>query len=236
MNGSPNGTLNGDPLLTIPEETPAFESGTASWPRAAGVPSAHARSRSAVESGTAALAEPGTLGPAARCTSSRRRPITIVAALNLSGHNNREARTIARALELGVSEFGATYFRSKSARCSFGAFSLSWWRQRAARRPRRGEALRSSRISPAMASAPTCRRSCRRAPREPQLEYQLEALLAGKMPDKGEKNKKQDGRGMFSRRFGFGRVCVSLQEPQNQKRLASLRKTLGLPTQQSMPK
>ena len=38
-----------------------------------------------------------------------------VAQLNLTGHNNREARTIARAVELGVSEYEAGYLASKAA-------------------------------------------------------------------------------------------------------------------------
>ena len=38
-----------------------------------------------------------------------------VAQLNLTGHNNREARTIARAVELGVCELGAGYLALKAA-------------------------------------------------------------------------------------------------------------------------
>ena len=114
-----------------------------------------------------------------------------VAALNLSGHNNREARTLARALELGVSEFGAAYFGSKSAEVQLrrllaimvaaaSGSTAEAWRGASQLEDLPGDGIGAN--LPAVVQK-SLRESLK-------LEYQLEALLAGKMPDKGEKNKK----------------------------------------------
>jgi len=77
----------------------------------------------------------------------------------------------------------------KRRRFNFGVSSLSWWLRRADQLPRRGasqlEDLPGDGIG---ANLPAVvQKSLRESLK---LEYQLEALLAGKMPDKGEKNKK----------------------------------------------
>ena len=109
----------------------------------------------------------------------------------MSGHNNREARTLARALELGVFEFGATYFGSKSAEVQLrrllaimvaaaSGSTAEAWRGASQLENLPGDGIGAN--LPAVVQK-SLRESLK-------LEYQLEALLAGKMPDKGEKNKK----------------------------------------------
>ena len=108
-----------------------------------------------------------------------------VAQLNLTGHNNREARTLARALELGVSEFGAAYFGSKSAEVQLrrllaimvaaaSGSTAEAWRGASQLEDVPGDGIGAH--LPAVVQK-SLRESLK-------LEYQLEGLLAGKMPDK----------------------------------------------------
>ena len=196
MNGTPSGTPNGNPLPTIPEETPAFESGNGQGPRPRAPQVSpqltHAAAR-LLNPGPPPLRNPERWGTsiALHILQEKSSITDWVAALNLSGHNNREARTLARALELGVSEFGATYFGSKSAEVQLrrllaimvaaaSGSTAEAWRGASQLEDLPGDGIGAN--LPAVVQ---------KSPRESfKLEYQLEALLAGKMPDKGEKNKK----------------------------------------------
>ena len=109
---------------------------------------------------------------------------------NLTGHNGREARTIARAVELGVSEYGAGYLASKSAEVQLrrllaicvaaksGSTAKAW------RAASLLEELPSDGIGGILPSV------VNKALREQlKLELQIESMLEGKMPEKGEKPK-----------------------------------------------
>jgi len=191
-----NGTPNGNPLPTIPEETPAFESGNGRGPRPRAPQVSpqltHAAAR-LLNPGPPPLQNPERWGTsiALHILQEKSSITDWFAALNLSGYNNREARTIARALELGVSEFGATYFGSKSAEVQLrrllaimvaaaSGSTAEAWRGASQLEDLPGDGIGAN--LPAVVQK-SLRESLK-------LEYQLEALLAGKMPDKGEKNKK----------------------------------------------
>ena len=109
---------------------------------------------------------------------------------NPTGHNGREARTIARAVELGVSEYGAGYLASKSAEVQLrrllaicvaaksGSTAKAW------RAASLLEELPSDGIGGILPSV------VNKALREQlKLELQIESMLEGKMPEKGEKPK-----------------------------------------------
>ena len=109
---------------------------------------------------------------------------------NLTGHNGREARTIARAVELGVSEYGAGYLASKSAEVQLrrllaicvaaksGSTAKAW------RAASLLEELPSDGIGGILPSV------VNKALREQlKLELQIESMLEGKMPERGEKPK-----------------------------------------------
>ena len=191
-----NSTPNGNPLPTIPEETPAFESGNGQGPRPRAPQVSpqltHAAAR-LLNPGPPPLRNPERWGTsiALHILQEKSSITDWVAALNLSGHNNREARTLARALELGVSEFGAAYFGSKSAEVQLrrllaimvaaaSGSTAEAWRGASQLEDLPGDGIGAN--LPAVVQK-SLRESLK-------LEYQLEALLAGKMPDKGEKNKK----------------------------------------------
>ena len=190
MNGTPNGTPNGNPLPTIPEETPAFEpgNGRGPGPRAPQVSPqlTHAAAR-LLNPGPPPLRNPERWGTniALHILQEKSSITDWVAALNLSGHNNREARTLARALELGVSEFGAAYFGSKSAEVQLrrllaimvaaaSGSTAEAWRGASQLEDLPGDGLGAN--LPAVVQK-SLRESLK-------LEYQLEGLLAGKMPEK----------------------------------------------------
>ena len=108
-----------------------------------------------------------------------------VVQLNLTGHNNREARTIARAVELGVSEYGAGYLASKAAEVQLrrllaimvaaqSGSTAEAWRGASQLEDVPGDGIGAH--LPAVVQK-SLRESLK-------LEYQLEGLLAGKMPDK----------------------------------------------------
>ena len=152
-----------------------------------------------------------------------------VAQLNLTGHNNREARTLARAVELGVSEYGAGYLGSKAAEVQLrrllaimvaaqSGSTADAWRGASQLEDLPGDGIGAN--LPAVVQK-SLRESLK-------LEYQLEALLAGKMPDKGEKDKKWDGRERCSRCLGFLVHRLAGSRAAIQKRMSSVRTRLGL--------
>ena len=113
-----------------------------------------------------------------------------VAQLNMTGHNNREARTIARAVELGVSEYGAEYFGSKAAEvqlrrllaimiASQSGSTAGAWRGASQLEDLPGDGIGAH--LPAVVQ-----KSLREGLK---LGLQLESMLAGKMPEKGDKKK-----------------------------------------------
>ena len=188
--------MNGAPLEAIPEEGPAKGSGKGQTPlpRAPEVSPqiAHAAAR---------LLTPGPppLRNSERWGSSialhilqEKSSITDwVDREALTGHNGREARTIARALELGVSEYGAGYLGSKPAEVQLrrllaicvaaksGSTAKAW------RAASLLEDLPSDSLGGVLPSA------VNKALREQlKLELQLESMLEGKLPEKGEKGPK----------------------------------------------
>ena len=103
----------------------------------------------------------------------------------LSGHNDREARTIARAVELGVNEMGAGFLASKSAEVMLRrllAITI------AARSGSTAEAWRAASMLedlPSDGLGGMLPSSVNKSLREQlKLELQLETMLAGKLPEK----------------------------------------------------
>ena len=103
----------------------------------------------------------------------------------LSGHNDREARTIARAMEVGVNEMGAGFLASKSAEVLLRrllAITI------AARSGSTAEAWRAASMLEDLPSdglggmlPAVVNKSLRE---QLKLELQLESMLAGKLPEK----------------------------------------------------
>ena len=182
--------MNGTPLPTEEPETTPQQSGKGGAPlqRAPEVPPqlAHAAAR-LLNPGPPPLRNPERWGAsiALHILQEKSSITDWFAALNLSGYNNREARTIARALELGVSEFGAAYFGSKSAEVQLrrllaimvaaqSGSTAEAWRGASQLEDLPGDGIGAN--LPAVVQK-SLRESLK-------LEYQLEGLLAGKMPDK----------------------------------------------------
>ena len=105
--------------------------------------------------------------------------------LKLSGHNDREARTIARALELGVNEYGAGYLASKPAEVSLrrllaiciaakGGSTAQAWRAASLLEDLPGDGL--------LAVLPVAVHKKLRE--ELKQDLQLEHMLSGKLPPK----------------------------------------------------
>ena len=105
--------------------------------------------------------------------------------LKLTGHNDREARTIARALELGVNEYGAGYLASKPAEVSLrrllaiciaakGGSTAQAWRAASLLEDLPGDGL--------LAVLPVAVHKKLRE--ELKQDLQLEHMLSGKLPPK----------------------------------------------------
>ena len=105
--------------------------------------------------------------------------------LKLTGHNDREARTIARALELGVNEYGAGYLASKPAEVSLrrllaiciaakGGSTAQAWRAASLLEDLPGDGL--------LAVLPVAVHKKLRE--ELKQDLQLEQMLSGKLPPK----------------------------------------------------
>ena len=105
--------------------------------------------------------------------------------LKLSGHNDREARTIARALELGVNEYGAGYLASKPAEVSLrrllaiciaakGGSTAQAWRAASLLEDLPGDGLLA--VLPAAVH--------KKLREELKQDLQLEHMLSGKLPPK----------------------------------------------------
>ena len=105
--------------------------------------------------------------------------------LKLSGHNDREARTIARAVELGVNEMGAGFLASKSSEVLLRrllAITIA---------ARSGSTVEAWRAASMLEDLPSdglggvLPSVVNKALREQlKLELQLETMLAGKLPEK----------------------------------------------------
>ena len=188
--------MNGAPLEPIPEEGPAKGSGKGQTPlpRAPEVSPqiAHAAAR-LLTPGPPPLRNSERWGSsiALHILQEKSSVMDWVVQLNLTGHNNREARTIARAVELGVSEYGAGYLASKAAEVQLrrllaimvaaqSGSTAEAWRGASQLEDLPGDGIGAN--LPAVVQK-SLRESLK-------LELQLESMLAGKMTDKGDKNKK----------------------------------------------
>ena len=147
-----------------------------------------------------------------------------VVQLNLTGHNNREARTIARAVELGVSEYEAGYLASKAAEVQLQRLlavmvaAQSGSTAEAGCFAARGPPRRWHRRQPAGGRA-------EEPPREPQAREP--AGGAARREDARQEEVSRSREIFPLPRLSGASVC-RFKSRRIQKRLASLRKTLGL--------
>ena len=188
--------MNGAPLEAIPEEGPAKGSGKGQTPlpRAPEVSPqiAHAAAR-LLTPGPPPLRNSERWGSsiALHILQEKSSVMDWVVQLNLTGHNNREARTIARAVELGVSEYGAGYLASKAAEVQLrrllaimvaaqSGSTAEAWRGASQLEDLPGDGIGAN--LPAVVQK-SLRESLK-------LELQLESIFAGNAPEKGEMNRK----------------------------------------------
>jgi hypothetical protein len=180
-----NGTQNGDDAV-VGEPQPGKGNGTPERAPAVSEKLKHAAARLLVP-GPPPLRQDERWGPsiALHMLQEKSSLSDWVDHLKLSGHNDREARTIARALELGVNEYGAGYLASKPAEVSLrrllaiciaakGGSTAQAWRAASLLEDLPGDGL--------LAVLPVAVHKKLRE--ELKQDLQLEHMLSGKLPPK----------------------------------------------------
>ena len=180
-----NGTQNGDEA-TGGEPQPGKGSGTPERAPAVSDKLKHAAARLLVP-GPPPLRQDERWGPsiALHMLQEKSSLTDWVDHLKLTGHNDREARTIARALELGVNEYGAGYLASKPAEVSLrrllaiciaakGGSTAQAWRAASLLEDLPGDGLLA--VLPAAVH--------KKLREELKQDLHLEHMLSGKLPPK----------------------------------------------------